>query len=261
MKKLLVLSMLSAAGLAVAQSTDQPTSTSYMKNANPPAAGVVTGAAKGRVVFDGEKEELEPLIIDAKAAEGCTHGDNVVDAQDRSLLIDDKGGIANVVLTIDVADAKVEVHDTPVQLDQKSCRFEPHVMIIPVGSTVEYLNSDGVSHNVHTYPTKNDAINKLIPAGSKESQVLDKADRIEIKCDIHPWMNSHLIVSDTPFVAVSAPDGSFEIAGLPAGDYKLEIWHEKLGKADAKVTIAADGSSEAIEVELGAKKKGRGRRR
>jgi plastocyanin len=261
MKKLTVLSMLSVAGLAVAQSADQPTSTSYMTNANPPAAGVVTGAAKGRVVFDGKKEDVKPLTIDPKAAEGCTHGDDTVDAVDRSLLIDDKGGVANVVVTIDVADAKVEVPETPIHLDQKGCRFEPHVMIIPVGSTVEFLNSDGVSHNVHTYPTKNDAMNKLIPAGSKETQVLDKADRIEIKCDIHPWMNSHLIVSDTPFVAVSGADGSFEIPDLPAGDYKVKIWHEKLGKADAEVTIAADGSSAPIEVTLGKKKAGGRRRR
>ena len=76
-------------------------------------------------------------------------------------------------------------------------------------------------------------------------------------------MQSWLIVTDTPYVAVSGENGSFEIPDLPAGDYTVEWWHESLGKGKEKITVAADGSVDALEITVSAekKKKGGGRRR
>jgi len=135
------------------------------------------------------------------------------------------------------------------------------VQVLPVGTTLEFANSDAVSHNVHTYPGKNDAMNKTIAAGAKETQKLDKADRIEIKCDIHPWMNSFLIVTDTPYHAVTGPEGTFEIKDLAAGEYKVEYWHEKLGKSSGTIVVKPDGTCDPIEVKMSAEKKSSTRRR
>jgi hypothetical protein len=130
-------------------------------------------------------------------------------------------------------------------------------MIVPVGTTVEFLNSDAIAHNVHTYAGKNDSFNQTIAPKAKHTQQLKKEDRIEIKCDIHPWMSSHLVVVDTPHYALTKPDGSFEISGLAPGEHSVEVWHERLGKEKVKVTVAADGTSEAVEIKLGEKKKAR----
>jgi hypothetical protein len=114
-----------------------------------------------------------------------------------------------------------------------------------------------VSHNVHTYATRNDVFNKTIAPGSKEEQVLAKGDKVTVKCDIHDWMSAVVFVTDTPYYAVTAEDGSFSIAGLKPGKYKAELWHEKLGKEKAEVIVKEDGSCDPIEVKMGEKKKGK----
>lgn len=226
-----------------------------------PARATLTGSVVladiGKVVLDGEKPEVKPLEIDKAKSEGC----GTVDTQDQSLIFSKEGGIANVVVTVEIAGKEVKPAEKPVVLDQKTCRFEPHVMIVPVGTTVEFKNSDSISHNVHTYPQKNDQLNKMVASGKTEVQKLDKEDRIEIKCDIHPWMNSYLVVANTNFYAVTGADGSFKIEGLPAGEHKAKFWHEKLGKAEATIKVDADGKVAPVEVKMSLEKKGGGRKR
>jgi plastocyanin len=225
----------------------------------PPAAPVLAGTT-GSVKFKGEKPELKPLVIEPAKSVGCVH-EGSVDNTDQTLIIGENGGIANVVVMVSVEGAEAKASDKTVHLDQKGCRFEPHVTVVPVGTTVEFLNSDGVSHNVHTYAKKNDQFNKTIGAGSKETQKLDKSDQIEIKCDIHPWMNAWLIVTDAPFFAVTDSKGEFQIEGLPAGTHEVEFWHEKLGKNKGEITVGADGSASMSPLEWGLEEKSSGGRR
>ena len=233
--------------------------------AGPAATGRVVftgglGDAGGKVVLDGDKPETKPLDIDAEKSKGCMPEGQAMDTADQSLLVDDKGGVANVVILVTVKDAKVTVPAEPFKLDQTNCHYDPHVQVVPIGSTIEYHNSDKVSHNVHTYANKNKSMNPTIPAGAHESQKLEEADQIQVKCDIHPWMSSYVIVSDTPFYAVTKADGSFSIAGLPEGTHKVEYWHEKLGKGKADLVVKADGTSEPLEIKLGGAKEKKPRR-
>lgn len=221
------------------------------------ATGTVSIAGGTQVLFDGEKPEIKPLEIEASKQEGC----GKVDTRNESLILSEKGGIANVVVQVEVAGAKLVVPEKPIVLDQKTCRFEPHVMVVPAGVTVEYHNSDDVGHNVHTFAGKNDSINKTIQPHKFETQKLDKEDRIEIKCDIHPWMNSWLVVSSTPFYAVTDAEGAFKIEGLPAGEHKAKLWHEKLGKVDATIKVGEDGKVAPIDIKMSAEKKAGGGRR
>jgi plastocyanin len=212
-------------------------------------------------VLDGEKPELKPLSIDPEKAKGCTHEGEALDTADPSLVIGKDKGIRNVVVTVEVPGAKAKAPDKPIVFDQKKCAFEPHVLAVPAGSTIEFKNSDSISHNVHAYALKNDGFNQTVPAGGVHTAKFDQPDRVQIACDLHPWMRSYVYVCETPFFAVTDADGNFAISGLPSGEYKLTIWHERLGKGSATVKVAADGKVEPLELKLSDAKKADARRR
>jgi len=266
MKLLITAGLLTTTAVAVAgdeccppqQVVDHPTA--LIKNANPAPAGAVTGTLKGMAKFEGERPELEPLEVTAEKSKGCVESGEVDDTNWDAIISKD-GAVANVVISVEVDGAEIEKLDEPVSLDQKGCRFVPHVVCVPVGTLIKFLNSDQVSHNVHTYPRKNDAMNKTIPAGGEAEFKVEKSDEIPVKCDIHPWMRSHLIVTETPFIAVTDEDGKFSIAGLPPGEHEVEWWHETLGKDKGKITVAEDGSVADLEITLTQEEERGGRRR
>jgi len=220
-----------------------------------PLVLATAGTVAGRVVFDGKPPEPQPLKIEADKSKGCCPEGQSVSTKDPGLLIDEKGGIANCVVTIAVEGAKVEPLKEPVSIDQKGCHFEPHVVVAPVGSKVVFLNSDTCTHNIHTFARKSDPLNKAVGKGDKLEMLLEHKEVVQVRCDYHPWMMSWIVATDTPFWALTKADGSFEIAGLKAGTYKAEVWHEQLGKLKIDVTVAADGSAALGDLKLGLKKK------
>lgn len=212
-------------------------------------------AVTGRVAFEGTPPARKDLPASPEQQKGCCPGGENVVLADPSLLIDPKGGIANVVVTIEVEGAKAEPQKEPLVIDQKRCVFEPHVAVLHAGSKVRFLNSDSVTHNVRASSMKNDSFNWVMTPGGKEEVVFAKADRVSIGCDYHPWMSMIVFVTDTPYHAVTAVDGTFKIAGLKPGTYKAKLWHEKLGRAEAEVVVKEDGSAAPIEVKMAEKKK------
>jgi plastocyanin len=233
------------------------TSTSTSAHAN--ATVFETGSVSGRVLWDGElPAPLQPLTIGAKESEGCCADGGAMDLTDRSRLVSKDGGIANVVLTVAVKGMEVKVGDN-YHVDQDRCQFEPRVLVVPVGATVKYLNSDKVNHNVNVKATKNQAMNQNVAAGGHSEQKLEKAEVVPIKCDIHPWMSGYVFVTDDPVFGLTDANGAFKLEGLPPGTYKLSWWHEALGKGkSAEVTVEA-GKDATLELKIGEKEK-KGRR-
>jgi plastocyanin len=231
-------------------------------SANDPVKSDDLGSISGKVVWDGEKPAAKPdFDIKPEQSTGCKHHEGALDKRDETLLIDDKGGVANVVLTITVAGAKAPIPTEPVHFDQEGCRFHPHVAVVPVGAAVRFLNSDDTNHNIHTYAKKNTGMNKNVaPAGTLD-QVLDKAEVIDIKCDIHPWMKGYVVVTDATHWATSAADGSFKIVGLAPGEYELSWWHEELGKGKTALVKVEAGKEAMLEHKVSAEKKAGGARR
>jgi hypothetical protein len=114
---------------------------------------------------------------------------------------------------------------------------------------VEFRNSDGTMHNIHTMPTivGNEPID--VSQGPKGAPVTKQFMKPEImmpvRCNNHPWMNAFINVSPTPFFAVTDANGHFAISGLPAGTYTLTAVHEKMGEQDITVTVQPQGTAKA----------------
>ena len=143
----------------------------------------------------------------------------------------------------------------PVTLNQVGCRFEPHVLTVPLGHPLRILNSDGILHNVHAHTMMNDAFNRAMPPKVKQMDVsFAYPERIKFTCDAHGWMKSYIIVAEHPYYAVTDDDGTFRFENVPLGTHTIEVWHEALGKQKQEVTVAA-GEEVTVEFVLERKKR------
>ncbi len=212
-------------------------------------------ALTGRVVFDGPKPEVKDLPSKPEQTKGCCPDDKAVNVRDPSLVVDDKGGLANVLVVVDAPAPALKVPETPFVLDQRACVFEPHCLIVPAGAKVIFKNSDTISHNVHVYAPRNDGSNNTIAAGGQIEATFAKPDKVRIACDYHPWMSSLVLVVDTPWCALTQSDGTFKIEGVPPGTYKLKLWHESLGRGEGQATVNEDGTCAPLAIKMASSKK------
>jgi plastocyanin len=151
------------------------------------------------------------------------------------------------------ADAVVYVQDVkatappakPFTVDQSQMQFVPHVLAVSAGATVKFLNDDPTAHNV--FSPDNEKFNLgTWPKGQTKEYAFSKCTKFPcvytLLCRVHPEMEGYVVVLDTAYFAVTAKDGHYEIAGVPAGAHTLAVWHAK-AKAPAKpVTVEADKS-------------------
>lgn len=198
---------------------------------------------RGRVLLEGVAPQAPPILLGA--ADGC--GALRESAPAEKLLVSD-GGVANTLVRVKSglpADARWDVPEDAVVLDQQGCVFVPHVVALRVGQALNVRNSDPLVHNVNVRPSRprNEASNRSLAPRSTDLRLEFDAPEtlIPLRCDIHPWMQAYVHVVEHPYFALTGADGSFEIAGLPPGTYELEVVHEWLGKHEFDVRL--DGTS------------------
>jgi len=161
----------------------------------------------------------------------------------------------NIAVYVDaIPDKKFDAPKDPVVVDQRKMAFIPHVIAVQQGTTVEFLNSDPVGHNVY-WPSISG--NKKLshnlgtwPKGEKKPFQFNDVGVASLLCNVHPEMSGYVVVSPTPYFAVTDKNGTFEIKNIPAGKYTLKTWSED-GKPATQVV---DVSGATATVELTVKK-------
>lgn len=212
-----------------------------------PTEPLGSSSIAGAVRFEGELPNLPPLNMDADPACAAKHSGPVYP---EILAVDDQAGLANVLVYVadNLPQGPYPPAEPPV-IDQQGCRYTPRVAGIMVGQELKVLNSDELLHNVHSLSEVNRPFNRAMPAAIKQAtfSFTDEEPAFRIKCDVHPWMSSYLAVFNHPYFAVTGPDGTFEIPGLPAGTYTIEAWHERLGSQRSGVTLL-DGLAAMVDL-------------
>ena len=152
---------------------------------------------------------------------------------------------ANSVVYVDVIPGKTfpgpAKHTT---MDQTGLAFQPHVVVVQQSATVDFLNSDSVSHNVFwTGIGGNKKLGHNLgtwPQGQTRSFKFDNPGVVPVLCNVHPEMSGFIVVSPTPYFAQTDSAGNYRIESVPDGSYTLTAWHEGLKPTSKKFTISGD---------------------
>ena len=207
-----------------------------------PNAGVI----KGTVTYTGSKQPNKLNVT--KDANVCTHGGE----PDGSLQVSG-GKLKNAVIAItdDIPKGKRWASNKAI-VDNKECLFDPRVQIGRYQGEIEAKNSDPVFHNANIARVDIDnkggtpdlLANVALPMqGQTQTKNLKKSGIVEIKCNVHEWMHAWIYVSKHPYATVTGADGSYEIAGVPPGDYNVLVWHEELGQFNTKIKVDGGGTA------------------
>jgi len=172
----------------------------------------------------------------------------------------------NIMVYIDKLEVPAAADDNNhFVMDQNKLSFSPHIMPIPVGSTVEFPNNDKVDHNVFSLSRISPFNLGSYKPGESKSVRFDKPGIIVLRCDVHAEMIAYIMVLKNPYVALTDSRGKFQIPDqrwsnidgqsvvkeLPAGNYRLKIWHEKLRPVSQQITVPDKGE---VIVEFTAKR-------
>jgi plastocyanin len=209
-------------------------------------AAADNASISGRVIFKGAKPALRPLTMDATPACAKQHPKPVLSEE---VVLAADGALANVFIYVK-AGLPAKTWPVPAKaatVTQIGCIYQPHVVGAMVGQNVEFLNNDPTSHNVHPLPKVNNEWNQSqSPKGEPIVRTFAKPEiGLPVKCNLHPWMRVYVSVVEHPFFAVTGPDGSFSIKGLPPGDYTLGAWHERYGTQEIKLKVAPGAAATA----------------
>lgn len=210
----------------------------------PPAAVPVPQAADegtitGRVKIKGEIPKRRKIATNADPKCAAMHpGDLLTD----DFVIDAAGNVAYAFIYVKegLGDRKFTPPKAPVVVEQKGCRFEPHVLGIMVGQELMFRNMDDLMHIVHVVPKSNREFGfSQAKRGEERPKVFTAKETIRLFCDVHPWMVAWIHVLDHPLYGTTKADGKYTVKGLPPGKYTIEAWHDGYKAVTQEVEIKA----------------------
>ena len=207
-----------------------------------------TGALKGSVCFTGRLPE--PKVWRTLGSDpACAHAghEQIVSEE---IVVNRNGTLRNVFVYIasNLSSLQFPLPSEPVILNQRGCRYAPHVFGLRAGQELQIWNSDSTMHNVHAAPRHNRAFNLgMTRAVKKLTRSFARPEvMIPINCNVHPWMSAYAGVLDHPFFAVTDTAGSFRLGPLPPGEYDIAAWHERFGVLRQRVRLEASTERQVV---------------
>jgi plastocyanin len=125
-------------------------------------------------------------------------------------------------------------------IEQRGSEFIPHVTVVQAGTAIEFPNNDTIKHHAYSFSAAKKFEIKLYAGKPGQPLIFDQPGEVVIGCNIHDWMEAYVLVVDSPYFARTASDGSAVIPKVPAGSYRLQLWHpqQKARQAPSEVEIS-----------------------
>jgi len=184
------------------------------------------GTITGTVRWTGPEPKIPSLLI--------SKDPSICDPQSfkkrdlERLLISSNGGVANAVVFLkNISKGKaMDLPEARQSLNQKNCRYEPHILLVPKDATLQLKSSDPVLHTVHMTGAAD--YNLPFPfANLTISRTMNREGLVDLRCNAgHVWMNGEMLVVPHPYYAVTDEEGNFRLTNVPPGEYEIEGWHE-----------------------------------
>jgi len=204
--------------------------------------GQSAGSVVGTVWLVGAYEKPAPLKV-FKNRDFC--GPYVAN---ESLLVNRDGGVRNTVIILHPMNWQTRAQPVSIVLDNRNCAFSPRIQVAPLGSELRLKNSDPILHTVHARLGRETLFNVGLPTWRQVSKSLIRSGIIKIDCDVlHTWMSATIVVTTSPYYAVTDQHGRFAVERMPAGEYEIETWHEKLGSRNRRLLVAENAQT-AVDI-------------
>jgi plastocyanin len=160
----------------------------------------------------------------------------------------DKGGrkatdLSDVVVYVD--GARIKPRPATATMVMKGKAFNPHVVVVPVGGTVQFPNEDPIFHNAFSVSGENRFDMELYKRPKVGAFTFQHPGVVKVYCNIHPQMSAVVVVRDNPYFTKAASDGTFTVENVPAGTHTLRAWHDRAGEAGVQVTVPERGAATA----------------
>jgi len=171
-----------------------------------------------------------------------------------NLAILEKGGkraadVGQAVIWLEAP--RADARGSRLEIATENKQFLPHVLVAPAGSSVAFPNHDPFNHNVFSLSEAGPFDLGLFDRGETRVARFAKPGIIRVYCNVHATMNAFVVVRDNPFYTQPGADGSFAFAGVPPGEYTLQVWHERGGEASRKIQVGPAGL-QGLELSLDA---------
>lgn len=200
---------------------------------------------RGVVRIRGEAPAMKDFEVEAEMAAVCGHKTHTKNAW----LTGKDGGLRNCVVTLHPkSGAAPDIKPMPPQSFTKfPCGFSPHVLVVQKGTKVIFKNESPLCLGFRCRTKINREVDVSLPKGQQHEAIFNQVEMFGVACPIREYMVGFIAVIDTPYYAITGPDGAFQITGVPPGKYDIRVWHEAGGilkdAGPGEVAVGTEASS------------------